>query len=72
MRLAVKPGAPRLGSSGPLTKTLKSYGKELIEAALAKSNGKLPGQNGAAPNSEFHGDSDFKIQTAQHKEHTIR
>src|SRR5437879_13902640 len=31
--------AHRLESSGPLTKTLQGYEKELIEAALAESNG---------------------------------
>jgi PAS domain S-box-containing protein len=34
--------------SGPLANTLQSYEKELIEAALAESNGKVAGPNGAA------------------------
>jgi PAS domain S-box-containing protein len=40
--------APRPVSSGSLTKTLRSFEKELIEAALAESNGKVAGPNGAA------------------------
>jgi formate hydrogenlyase transcriptional activator len=40
--------APRPKSSGLLTETLHSYEKELIEAALAESNGKVAGPNGAA------------------------
>src|ERR1700686_2820434 len=40
--------APRLQSSAPLTQNLQSYEKELIEAALAESNGKVAGPNGAA------------------------
>jgi len=34
--------------SAPLTKTLQGYERELIEAALAESNGKVAGPNGAA------------------------
>src|SRR5258705_9185587 len=40
--------APRLELSGPLTQNLRNYEKELIEAALAESKGKVPGPNGAA------------------------
>jgi formate hydrogenlyase transcriptional activator len=40
--------APRPKSSGLLTETIQSYEKELIEAALAESNGKVAGPNGAA------------------------
>jgi PAS domain S-box-containing protein len=40
--------APRPKSSGLLTETLQSYEKELIEAALAESSGKVAGANGAA------------------------
>jgi len=40
--------APRPVSPGSLTKTLESYEKELIETALAESNGKVAGPNGAA------------------------
>jgi formate hydrogenlyase transcriptional activator len=35
-------------SSGPLTKTLQNQEKEIIEAALALSKGKVAGPNGAA------------------------
>ncbi|MEK6324987.1 MAG: sigma 54-interacting transcriptional regulator, partial [Acidobacteriota bacterium] len=38
----------RLESSGPLKQNLQNYEKELIEAALAESNGKVAGPNGAA------------------------
>jgi formate hydrogenlyase transcriptional activator len=62
--------APRLKSSGTLTETLQSYEKELIEAALAESNGKLGGPNGAAaklgiPRSTL----DFKIRQLNIKKH---
>jgi PAS domain S-box-containing protein len=40
--------APRRESSGPLTQNVQNYEKELIEAALAESNGKVAGPNGAA------------------------
>ena len=40
--------ATRLESSGPLKQNLQNYEKELIEAALAESNGKVAGPNGAA------------------------
>ena len=40
--------ASRRKSSGPLTETLHSYEKELIEGALAESNGKVAGPSGAA------------------------
>ena len=42
-------------SSGRLTDTVQSYEKELIEAALAESNKKLPGQTEPLRNSEFRG-----------------
>ena len=38
----------RRGSSGALTQNLQSYEKELIEAALSESNGRVSGPNGAA------------------------
>ena len=41
-------GAPRPKSTGLLRETLQSYEKELIETALAESNGKVVGPNGAA------------------------
>jgi DNA-binding NtrC family response regulator len=64
---------PRPESSGPLTKTLQSYEKELIEAALAESNGKVAGPNGAAaklgiPRSTL----DLKIKQLNIKKHTVR
>ena len=40
--------APRPESSGPLTQNLHSYEKQLVEAALAESKGKVAGLNGAA------------------------
>jgi formate hydrogenlyase transcriptional activator len=40
--------APRSKSSGLLTATLQSYEKELIEAALAETDGKVAGPNRAA------------------------
>src|SRR6266478_4364297 len=39
---------PRLDSSSPLTETLQNREKELIEAALAESKGKVAGADGAA------------------------
>ena len=60
-------------SSGPLTENLQSYEKQLIEAALAESNGKVAGPNGAAaklgiPRSTL----DLKIKQLNIKKHTIR
>jgi transcriptional regulator with GAF, ATPase, and Fis domain len=65
--------APRLESSGSLAQDLKNYEKELIEAALAESNGKVAGQNGAAaklgiPRSTL----DLKIKQLNIKKHTIQ
>ena len=65
--------APRLESSGPLTQNLQSYEKELIEAALVESSGKVGGPNGAAaklgiPRSTL----DMKIKQLNIKKHTIR
>src|SRR6266404_5500599 len=40
--------ALRLELSGPLKQNLQNYERELIEAALAKSNGKVAGPSGAA------------------------
>ena len=39
---------PRPESSAPLKQNLQNYEKELIEAALAESNGKVAGPSGAA------------------------
>jgi formate hydrogenlyase transcriptional activator len=60
-------------SSGPLTQTLQNYEKQLIEAALAESKGKVAGPNGAAaklgiPRSTL----DLKIKQLNIKKHTIR
>jgi len=41
-----KPPQPEL--SGPLTETLRDQEKEMIEAALAETKGKVAGPNGAA------------------------
>jgi PAS domain S-box-containing protein len=65
--------APRLEASGPLTKNLHSYEKGLIEAALAESNGKVAGPNGAAvklgvPRSTL----DLKIKQLNIKKHAIQ
>ena len=65
--------ASRPVSSGSLPKTLQSYEKELIEAALVESNGKVAGPNGAAaklgiPRSTL----DLKIKQLNIKRHTTR
>jgi formate hydrogenlyase transcriptional activator len=65
--------APRPKSSGFLTETLQSHEKELIEAALAESNGKVAGPNGAAaklgiPRSTL----DMKIKQLSIKKHHIQ
>ncbi len=64
---------PRLGSSRPLKQNLQNYEKELIEAALAESNGKVAGPNGAAaklgvPRSTL----DLKIKQLNIKKQTSR
>jgi len=65
--------APRRASSHLLTEKLHNYEKELIEAALAESNGIVAGPNGAAaklgiPRSTL----DLKIKQLNIKKHTIR
>ena len=65
--------AARPKPSGLLTETVQSYEKELIEAALAESNGKVAGPNGAAarlgiPRSTL----DLKIKQLNIKKHNIR
>jgi transcriptional regulator with GAF, ATPase, and Fis domain len=65
--------APRPKASGPLTENLQSFEKELIEAALAESNGKVAGPNGAAvklgiPRSTL----DLKIKQLKIKKTTVR
>jgi transcriptional regulator with GAF, ATPase, and Fis domain len=63
----------RLELSGPLIQTVQNYEKKLIEAALAESNGKVAGPNGAAaklgiPRSTL----DLKIKQLDIKKHTFR
>ena len=58
---------------GPLTETLQNYERELIEAALAESNGKVSGPSGAAaklgiPRSTL----DMKIKRLKIKKYSIR
>jgi len=65
--------APRPESSSSLTQNLQNYEKELIEAALAESNGKVAGPSGAAaklgiPRSTL----DLKIKQLNIKKHAIR
>jgi len=65
--------APQLESSGPLEQNLQNYEKELIEAALAESNGKVAGPNGAAaklgiPRSTL----GLKIKQLKIGKHTVR
>ena len=64
--------APGLESSGTFTQNVQSYEKELIEAALAESNGKVAGPNGAAtklgiPRSSL----ELRIKQLNIKKHTI-
>jgi len=65
--------APRRESSGLLTQNVQNYEKELIEAALAESNGKVAGSSGAAaklglPRSTL----DLKIKQLNIKKNTLR
>jgi formate hydrogenlyase transcriptional activator len=58
---------------GVLTKTIRSHEKEIIEAALAQSNGKVSGPDGAAaklgiPRSTL----DAKIRQLQIKKYSVR
>jgi formate hydrogenlyase transcriptional activator len=65
--------APSVKSSGLLTETLEGYEKELIEAALAESNGKVAGPNGAAAKLEIPRSSlDAKIKQLKIKKYTVR
>jgi DNA-binding NtrC family response regulator len=64
---------PRPESSGPLTQNLHSYEKQLVEAALAESTGKVAGPNGAAaklgiPPSTLH----LKIKQLKIEKRTLR
>jgi transcriptional regulator with GAF, ATPase, and Fis domain len=63
----------RAESLGPLTQNLQNYEKELIEGALAESNGKVAGPNGAAaklgiPRSTL----DLKIKQLNIKKYSFR
>jgi PAS domain S-box-containing protein len=65
--------APRRTSSHLLTENLHNYERELIEVALAESNGIVAGPNGAAvklgiPRSTL----DLKIKQLNIRKHTIR
>ena len=65
--------APGPEHSGLLTENLRNYEKQLIEAALAESNGKVAGPNGAAaklgvPPSTLH----LKIKQRDIKKNTLR
>ena len=65
--------APRPKASGPLTENLQSFEKELIEAALAESKGKVAGPNGAAaklgiPRSTL----DLRIKQLSINKNTVR
>src|SRR3984893_10177601 len=65
--------APRLESSGPLIQTVQNYEKQLIEAALAGSNGKVAGPNGAAAKTGMPPSSlELKIKQLNIKKHPIR
>jgi transcriptional regulator with PAS, ATPase and Fis domain len=64
--------AVRPASSGSLTKSIESYEKQLIEAALVESKGKVSGPNGAAaklgiPRSTL----DLKIRQLNIRKHAI-
>jgi formate hydrogenlyase transcriptional activator len=67
------PNAPRSKPSGFLTEAVQAYEKELIEAALAESNGKVAGLTGAAaklgiPRSTL----ELRIKQLNIKKHVIR
>jgi transcriptional regulator with GAF, ATPase, and Fis domain len=65
--------SPRPESSGPLTEMVQNYEKELIEEALAKSNGKVSGPNGAAAKLEIPRSTlDLKIKQLDIKKYTFR
>jgi PAS domain S-box-containing protein len=64
--------APSLESSRPLTQSVQNYERQLIEAALAESNGKIAGPKGAAaklgiPRSTL----DAKIKQLNIEKHTV-
>jgi DNA-binding NtrC family response regulator len=64
--------SPPLESSRPLTQSVQNYERQLIEAALAESNGKIAGPKGAAaklgiPRSTL----DAKIKQLNIKKHPV-
>jgi len=66
-------GAESRTDSGDLTKTIRDHEKEIIEAALTRSNGKVAGPNGAAaklgiPRSTL----DAKIKQLKIKKYSVR
>jgi DNA-binding NtrC family response regulator len=62
-----------LHSSGPLTQTLQNHEKELIEAALAESKGKVAGPNGAAAKLGIHRSTlEMKIKQLNIKKYSFR
>jgi formate hydrogenlyase transcriptional activator len=65
--------APHTEPSGPLPENLRSYEKQLIESALADSNGKVAGSDGAAvklgiPRSTL----DSRIKQLKIKKYSVR
>ena len=65
--------APRLGASGPLKQNLQDYEKDLIEAALVESKGKVAGPSGAAANLGIPRSSlDWKIKQLSIKRPSLR
>jgi PAS domain S-box-containing protein len=65
--------SPHPESSGPLTEMVQNYEKELIEEALAKSNGKVSGPNGAAAKLEIPRSTlDLKIKQLDIKKYSFR
>jgi formate hydrogenlyase transcriptional activator len=65
--------APHAEPSGPLPESLRSYEKQLIESALADSNGKVAGSDGAAvklgiPRSTL----DSRIKQLKIKKYSVR
>jgi formate hydrogenlyase transcriptional activator len=60
-------------SSGILTETLQNHEKELIEAALAESRGKVAGPDGAAARLGIHRSTlEMKIKQLSIRKHTFR
>jgi formate hydrogenlyase transcriptional activator len=65
--------APHRESSAPLKQNLQNYEKELIEAALGESNGKVAGSKGAAAKLGIpRSTPELKIKQLNINKHTIR